>query len=318
MKTGVGASHAKTILLGEHSVVYGKPAIAFPILSLGLKATATQSDNGNYLDTPFHSGPVAEIGTGDESLEQLLAETALRNIMSWIGPASSDRAISVKVEGLIPPARGLGSSAAVAGAVIKSVANLHGLSLTSEEQFELVQSVERVAHGTPSGLDAYATSTDVPIWFEKGRAKPLRAKKNPALLVADTGIPGHTVEAVSNVRSKRNANTKEVDELFDKIADLTVQGGSSLEAGEFRQLGSLMNQNHAILRDLGVSNDPLENLVATALEAGAIGAKLTGGGLGGCIVVLGESEDTLTEIATSLIGAGANKVWNVNQAEGNF
>lgn len=309
MIKGLGVSHAKTILLGEHSVVYGNPAIAFPIMGLTLKAKAEHAEGENWLSTPFHEGVVLPKAMAGETLEQRLAETALRNVLKWF--AADDKNIQVNVSGLIPPARGLGSSAAVAVAIIRAVADLYGAELSDVEQFNLVQSVEKVAHGTPSGLDAHATSTRVPIWFENGQVKPLKLLTKPALLVADTGVPGHTAEAVSIVRKKRQENFQQVTKDFDKIAELTYEAGASLEDGDFENLGQLMTYNHRILQTLGVSNNKLDRLVDDSLRGGALGAKLTGGGLGGCIVVLGKNSESLPALKENLFAAGAKTVWDV-------
>lgn len=305
----MGVSHAKTILLGEHSVVYGNPAIAFPIMGLTLKAKAEYAEGANWLSTPFHEGVVLPKAMAGESLEQRLAETALRNVLNWF--SADEKNIQVNVRGLIPPARGLGSSAAVAVAIIRAVADLYGAELSDVEQFNLVQSVEKVAHGTPSGLDAHATSRSVPIWFENGQVKPLKLLEKPALLVADTGVPGHTSEAVSIVRKKRQENFQQVTREFDKIAELTYKAGASLENGDFENLGQMMSHNHRILQSLGVSNKKLDRLVEDALRGGALGAKLTGGGLGGCIVILGKSTESLPDLKENLLAAGAKTVWDV-------
>lgn len=313
MVKGVGASHAKTILLGEHSVVYGRPAIAFPIRSLSLRATATFTDDENYLATPFHSGSVADQPRGNDPLEKKLAETAFRNATQQLQLTA--RKMNVSVDGYIPPARGLGSSAAVAGAIIKAIADLHKKKLSPAEQFELIQSVERVAHGTPSGLDVYATSTEVPIWFQNGSAKPLQVLRDPPLLIADTGLSGHTAEAVAIVRSKLEKKPGQVQKLFDDIASLTEEAGSALTRAEFETLGELMNKNHEILQYLGVSDHRLETLITAARNAGAAGAKLTGGGLGGCIVVLARHEGDLKNLSEQLVLAGAKNVWLANGAD---
>src|SRR5690625_1100584 len=163
-RTGRGGSHAKAILSGEHAVVYGLPAIAFPVHSLRLQATATIGGDSWVLSTPYHTAVVRRTHQHQQGMVRVLAETALTNTLDYLG--SAPRGISVNVTGEIPPARGLGSSAAVAAAIATAVASAHGVILTGDDHFELVQSVERVAHGTPSGLDARATIATGPIWFQ--------------------------------------------------------------------------------------------------------------------------------------------------------
>lgn len=304
-----GTTHAKVIVLGEHSVVYGNPAIAFPVHSLQLHAEARLGGTGLNVVTPFHEPREEREET--LALERQLSETAVTNTLEFLGVRPTG--IEVSVTGMIPPARGLGSSAAVAGAIAQAVARVYGRELTRDERFELVQSVERVAHGTPSGLDAYATTEQGPIWFERGVAKPLRVLSQPRLLVADTGIVGHTSEAVRRVRELRESSRSAVDALLDEAAQLAADAGHDLATGDLVALGLKMNRNHAILSELGVSADPLETLVSASRQAGALGAKLTGGGLGGCMVALVDSEAAEQSVSEAMLAAGAKHVWPVHK-----
>lgn len=309
---GVGQSHAKVILLGEHAVVYGKPAIAFPVHTLRLDASAELSGDGWRVETPFHQGHVRPEAEPTDELERLLSVTALRNTLDFLGERPAG--ISVLVKGFIPPARGLGSSAAVAGAIAQAVAGAYGHTLTRQELFELIQSVERVAHGTPSGLDAYATTEPAPVWFEQGAAHPLQLSAWPRLLVADTGVTGRTSEAVSRVRERYERTQAVVEGLLDEAATLTHGAEHDLRVGDHEALGEKMNRNHVILRELGVSSRALDTLVESATRAGALGAKLTGGGMGGCMIALVDSE-TESQVRASVIAAGARDVWAVPDLE---
>lgn len=309
----LGFAHAKSILVGEHAVVYGKPAIAFPVHSLPLVAQATTNSHGFFLRTPYHSGEMQAEHSSSDSLERSLADTALRNTLDFL--ESDLPGLTVTITGMIPPARGLGSSAAVAGAIAQSVARLHGRDLSELERFQLVQSVERVAHGTPSGLDAHATTASGPIWFENGVITPLQVKRSPHLLVADTGITGHTSQAVAQVRSYYDLEPQKVSSILDEIAAITHSARFDLASDNMEGLGVTMTQNHRLLSELGVTHEALDNLVTVATRSGALGAKLTGGGLGGCIVALAESKEDMTRVQHALLDAGATAVWPVIQAE---
>lgn len=307
---GYGRTHAKMILLGEHSVVYGKPAIAFPVHSLHLRAEAEFRGRGWQLITPFYAGEVTKEPEGSQPLERILAETAVRNTLRLLGSEPTN--LHVTVTGYIPPARGLGSSAAVAGAISLAVARLHGVELSSEQRFHLVQSVERVAHGTPSGLDAYATTRGTPIWFHEGIATPLALDTVPRLLVADTGIQGHTAEAVSKVRRRFESDEAAVTDLLTDAERIAREGRDALQLGQISELGSLMNEAHAVLNALGVGDRRLDVLVEAALRAGAAGAKLTGGGMGGCMIALAPDAHTEMQLVQALTQVGATAVWPVH------
>ncbi|PFG31571.1 mevalonate kinase [Paramicrobacterium agarici] len=308
-----GSAHAKTILLGEHAVVYGRPAIAFPVTSLTLVAHARSTDGGLSLDTPYHHGAVA----GDDSLssprEERLAEAALRHTLDHLG--RQHHGVDVTVTGRIPAARGLGSSAAVASAIASAVARLEGVWLSYEERFELVQFVERIAHGTPSGLDAHATMAEGPIIFERGTARPLPHKGVPPLVVADTGVAGHTAAAVAGVRARRERDASGVDARLDAIAALVEGALDELRSRDYVGLGERMNACHSILSELGVSSPELDALVSAARNAGALGAKLTGGGQGGCIIALAPRATDVPELVAALSAAGATGAWPVTDKE---
>ncbi|WP_437584690.1 mevalonate kinase [Paramicrobacterium sp. CJ85] len=311
-RTAEGSAHAKTILLGEHAVVYGRPAIAFPVASLTLHAEASSIPAGLTLDTLYQTGAV--VADGDtNTLKERLAEIALRRTLDHLG-LPHDR-VAVRVTGSIPAARGLGSSAAVAHAVAVAVARLNEADLTPAQQFAIVQDVERVAHGTPSGLDARATMADGPIWFDHGEASPLASEGVAGLVVADTGAPGRTSTAVAEVRRRREQNPQAVDSAFDEIAQLTRDARADLRDGDTATLGARMNVCHGILSELGVSSSDLDRLVQAARDAGAVGAKLTGGGQGGCIIALAPSDAEVPALAQALADAGARGVWPVSARE---
>lgn len=313
---GHGQTHAKVILFGEHSVVYGKPAIAFPVRSLKLDAYAYQTQGDWSIRTPYFEGLVAPSDARGEDisgLERTLSEIALMNTLRILG--KNPPGIRVEVSGLVPPARGLGSSAAAAGAIARAVTALYGVKLTGEEMFHLVQSVETVAHGTPSGLDAYATTASGPIWFTRGKAESLEIMRSPRLLIADTGEPGHTAEAVRGVRERYEKQEHETVELLDEMAWIAQQAKIDLATGNIGPLGTAMLRNHEILNQLGVGTGGLDHLTRAATNAGALGAKLTGGGLGGCIVALVEDRQAEQRVKTALINAGARDVWRVHGEE---
>ncbi|MDU1123139.1 MAG: mevalonate kinase, partial [Dermabacter sp.] len=247
-----------------------------------------------------------------EEAEDELAQSALRTILSHVGekPGRAE----VTVEGSIPTARGLGSSAAMASAIAVAVARLYGHELTSEERFELVQFVERIAHGTPSGLDAYQTMADGPLWFQAGKAEPLELAHAPALVVADTGLPGHTLDAVRGIRERRERDPRLVDLALETIASLAHTTREALRIGDMSSVGRAMNDCQEILTELGVSHSRLEHLVGAARDAGALGAKLTGGGLGGCIIALAPSHGAVPALSRALSAAGAKNVWSINPA----
>lgn len=301
LRTGTGTAHGKSILIGEHSVVYGAPAIAFPLHDLEVRVTLTVSDRP-VIKSAVYNGPVA---TAPNRLRPPL--TALREAAKWFELDASK--ISLEIDSPIPVERGLGSSAAVSTAIVRAAAALSGKELTELERFNLVQHAERVAHGTSSGLDAHAVAALTPLLFRAGVPKPLRTKTEVTVVIADTGTPGKTSMAVGGVRAMRENDTQLIDSLIAQLAELTAAAETALGAGELEELGHVLSQAHRVLHELGVTSGELNRLVYAAEKAGALGAKMTGGGLGGCVIALAHDQADATRIAAALAAAGATHTW---------
>ena len=294
----------KIILLGEHAVVYGRPALAVPVRQV--KACA-------------HLVPAA---AGGEN--QILLEAPVLGFSLWLHEAPPDHplaaictaaldalrpppfpALRLTVESTIPIASGLGSSAAVSVAVARALNERFGGSLTTAEISELAYQVEVIHHGTPSGIDNTVIAFDRPVFFIRGQSpEPLSIGAPFHLVIGDTGIPAPTAHAVGLVRQRWQADPAALDSAFDSIAALVVQARLAVVEGDFARLGSCMNSDHALLVELGVSSPELDRLVQAAGRAGALGAKMSGGGLGGNMVAL-VAPDRIEAVTRTLEQAGA-------------
>lgn len=299
--SGVGTAHGKSILIGEHSVVYGAPAIAFPLHDLEVEVTLSYSDNP-MITSEVYTGPVA---SAPNRLRPPL--TALREAAKWFELDASR--LSMAIKSPIPVERGLGSSAAVSTAIVRAAAALAGKHLTELERFNLVQHAERIAHGTSSGLDAHAVAALTPLLFRAGVPKPLRSKTEVTVVIADTGTPGKTSMAVGGVRAMRENDTQLIDSLVGQLAELTTIAEQALITGNLSALGSALSGAHRVLNELGVTSGDLNRLVVAAETAGALGAKMTGGGLGGCAIALVKDQADAARIAAALETAGAIRTW---------
>lgn len=299
---GLGRAHAKAILLGEHAVLYGAPAIALPVMELVAEARVTATDGAVQISSELHTG---EAGTAPVHLRPLL--TAVGASLERLCP--SGVGVTLRLTSDIPHGRGLGSSAAVAAAVARAVADLSGRQLLPETLHEIVQEAERVAHGNPSGLDARTVVSGSAIRFKAGVVSPLEIGRALTFVLADSGASGSTVEAVGGVRTRRLADPVGTDALIEGLAELTEAARADLAVGDTSALGARMDEAHSLLSLLGVSTPALDALVASARRAGAPGAKLTGGGLGGCILALAASREAAAQLADSLRSAGAVNTW---------
>ncbi|WP_449277243.1 mevalonate kinase [Leucobacter sp. GX24907] len=300
---GTGLAHAKAILFGEHAVVYGAPAIAVPLhgLEVQVEMHATP-DAETRIESELFAGSAA---AAPALMGPVVA--AARAALEMTGDA--DEHVQLRIRSAIPHGRGLGSSAAVAAAVARAVADQHGVSLSSEALHRIVQRAESVAHGNPSGIDARAVAATGPIRFQSGEVSAVSVGAPLTFVIADSGASGCTAEAVAGVRDLRSFDPGLVDDLIEQLSELTEASLDDLAAGSAEALGARMVEAHRLLGRLGVSTVDLDVLVAAATGAGAYGAKLTGGGLGGCVLALAPSADDAERISLALRTAGAARTW---------
>jgi mevalonate kinase len=303
--TTTASAPGKIILVGEHAVVYGRPAIAVPVGEV--KATAT------IMDMPPGSG--CTLTAPDVGLQlRLTAALAsqplaliVRLALLRLGlPLDPDWQITV--HSTIPIASGLGSGAALSAALVRVVYAHAGQPATPALVSELVFESERFYHGTPSGIDNTVIAYGLPIWFVKGAAPvPFRPKVPLTLVIADSGIAAPTKETVAEVRRGWLADPARYEACFDAIAALTQAARLAIEQGALATVGHLFNENQARLVQLGVSSPPLKRLIEAAHAVGALGAKLSGGGRGGNVIALVQPE-TVEAVRRALLAAGAKHV----------
>ncbi|MGX6977861.1 mevalonate kinase [Vagococcus elongatus] len=302
MTQGIGYAHGKIILMGEHAVVYGEPAVAIPFPAVKIKATVEKNQGKTSIDCLFYKGLVDEMPELLESLHKAI-DISLQKIKKndWL---------TIKIESTIPAERGMGSSAAVAVAVTRAIFDYYDCSLTDEQLLEIVNEAEKIAHGNPSGLDALMTSSHVPYYYIKNQElSPFDLNLHGVLVVGDTGITGKTKEAVQDVADKVKHSPETYGADIRALGQLARESLYFLENDLPEELGKHMSAVHKLLRDLGVSSKELEQLITAALSAGALGAKLTGGGRGGCMIALGKDKKHGIDIAQSLANAGAAETW---------
>lgn len=311
VKQALGRATGKIILMGEHAVVHGEPAIALPFAAVDIVSLVTEIQGDLSVQCAFYDGLVHEMPKIYESLKHAIRFSLYRLGLPQNPP------IHIEITSSIPAERGMGSSAAVAVAIARSLFNFYQKPLSKEELWDIVQSSETIAHGNPSGVDATTISREQPVFYIKDQPiEVMEFTLSAYLVVADTGEMGHTLEAVRHVEDWFQVeNTGSADLPFSpqghiaELGNLTRQAKEAMLSNQPSLLGKLMNQAHEYLADLGVSNGNLDNLVALAREAGALGAKLTGGGRGGCMIALAPDRLAAEELAKSLEGAGAKQTW---------
>ncbi|MGP5624815.1 mevalonate kinase [Brachybacterium alimentarium] len=310
VREGVGSAHAKAILLGEHSAVFGAPAIVLPVHELTARARLTIPDpagepDGSTLRCALYDGPVRSAPEGTAPV-----------VLGWqyaaerVGLQDAGGRLSITSD--IPIRRGLGSSAAVSAALVDAVADAAGRDLALDDRMQLIADAEAVAHGRASGIDAAAVLAQAPIRVERGTPTTLPLGSGQMhFVIADTGVAGMTATAVGGVQELHRTRPAYVDTLVGRLAALTDEAAAALAADDVAALGGAMDDAHSALQSLGVSSERLDHLVEAARGAGAAGAKMTGGGLGGCLIVLSATADT-TDLERTLAEAGATGTWTTS------
>lgn len=344
-RSGYGETCAKVILFGEHSVVYGYSAIALPLKNLRMRATVTgrdlageenavcetcetcetsetcetcaeipesadstiplNSDSRITLSCLDFNGKLSEVPTRFSSVR-----TAIHAALEFAGRVGDS--LHVVTESNFPPERGLGSSAASAGAVIRAILDYYKIRASENEIFALTQSAERVAHGRPSGLDATATSASWPVRFSSGEFSRMEINMRAWLILADSGCKGMTRVTVDALRARMDEQPDAVKNKLDELGAIANQAAYDLALGRAADMGARMTRAHRILADLGVSTPQLDKFVRSALDHGALGAKLTGGGGGGCVIALADTEAAAERVSAALREAGACGTWIVD------
>ena len=277
----------KIILFGEHAVVYGRPALAVPITQVHADVDISDSARpGIWIDAPdvnLH----AELNAlpSDHPIASVI------NNLFFLLRVSPFPNLEIKISATIPVASGLGSGAAVTVALTRALASHLGHSMSDEEVNAFTYEIEKIHHGTPSGIDNTVVTYAQPVYFIKGQPIEILTVGQPfTILIADTGIPAPTKESVGDVKKLWEADKMKWESIFDHIGEIARKARTSVERGTWEALGKLMNENHALLQELTVSSPELDRLVETAHHAGALGAKLSGGGRGGNMIALVEPE----------------------------
>ena len=296
----------KIILFGEHAVVYKRPALAMPVTQVHADVDVSDSSRaGIWIDAP-------NVNLRAE-LNSLPSDHPLASVITplWLSPhvhrtwGETEGGLDIKITSTIPVASGLGSGAAVSVALIRALAaHLHH-AMSDEQVNAFAYEIEKIHHGTPSGIDNTVITYAKPVYFVKGQPIETFVVGSPfTIVIGDTGISAQTKESVGDVRKLWESDKTKWEKVFDEIGDVAKQARDFIETGKIKELGGLMNQNHALLQELTVSSPELDNLASTAREAGAFGAKMSGGGRGGNMIAL-VAPDVAETVSRSLREAGA-------------
>jgi mevalonate kinase len=273
----VGFGAGKVILLGEHSVVYGHPALAGPlsygVTARGHKARKCQLELPKTLTRP----------------QKALLTGAFQRAAKLCGSPG----VKVSMESELPLSMGLGSSAALSVACARVLLKAAGKADSAKEVARLAQEMEQQFHGTPSGVDHTTSAREQLILYKRtpgqssGKAREVKSPRPLKLLVVLAGERSPTKKTVAALRERQARWPARYTRLFQQIGTVATEGAKAVEEGDLEALGDAMNVNQGLLSALGLSSPPLEDMVYRLRAMGALGAKLTGaGGDGGAVIGL--------------------------------
>lgn len=299
----IGKSHAKIILMGEHSAVYGEPAVVLPISNVGMTVTIKPTLNNRILQCKYFIGSIEKAPSNMLGTQRLIQSLLTRF-------HQTNATFSMQIESTIPSERGMGSSAATAVAVTRALYKYFKQPLTHTQLLKDANIEEKITHGNPSGMDAATTAASQPVWFTKGQ--PIQSTSinlDGELVIADSGVKGQTDIAVNSVHEKVVNDPTFGKTHIQGLGRLAKDAKQRLANNQIVQLGQDMSNAQYHLAKLGVSCDPLDNLIHTAKANGAYGAKLTGSGLGGCMIALVKDDAQAKKVSKALLKAGAVDTW---------
>ncbi len=315
---GKGSGFGKTILFGEHFVVHGVAGIASAVDSVADAEVKIVQNGINITDERTGAKGYAE----KKKLQQL---ESIERMLIAMNMDSKKVAIDIWLGGDLPGFSGLGASAASSVAIARAIAQEFKLDLSDEKINNIAYEAEKAYAGNPSGIDNTTATFGGLIWFKKNlitglnEIEQLKISEPVEIVIANTGIVANTKAMVAGVAQRKEKNPQKYDVIFKQAEELAIKGKLALQLFDLRKVGLLMNENHHLLQEIEVSSKELDFLVELAIKKGAIGAKMTGGGGGGCILALTPGKVLQEKVARAIENEG-NEVLRtkigVNRVEG--
>jgi mevalonate kinase len=299
---GKGSGYGKVILFGEHFVVHGVPGIVSAIDSTTDAEVKKASKGINIRDERKTAKGYSE----EKRLQQLESIDRMLKAMG-IDPKI---ALDIWVGGTLPGFSGLGASAASSVAIARAIAQELGMKVVDEKINQVAFEGEKAYAGNPSGIDNTAATYGGLMWFKKNLdggqdlVERLSIEAPVEIVIGSTGKVANTKAMVEGVEERKRKTPKKYNAAFKRAEELAYEGKAALESYDLKKIGELMNENHQLLQEIEVSSKELNLLVDVACKHGAFGAKLTGGGGGGCMVALTPGKELQDKVANAIKSLG--------------
>jgi len=300
---GKGSGFGKTILFGEHFVVHGVPGIASAVDSAAEAKVKKAAKGINVTDERSGAKGYAE----KKKLQQL---ESIERMLAAMGMDTKKVSIDIWLGGNLPGFSGLGASAASSVAIARAIAEEFSLDLSDERINDVAYEAEKAYAGNPSGIDNTAATFGGLIWFEKNltggsnKIEQLSIREPVEIVIGNTGIVANTKAMVAGVGERKKQNPEKYGAVFGQAEKLAYEGRKALEEFDLREVGELMDENHRLLQEIEVSCKELDYLVDLARKRGAFGAKMTGGGGGGCMLALTPGKELQEKVAAAMEAEG--------------
>jgi mevalonate kinase len=295
--SGEGIGFGKTILFNEHFVVYGVPAI---VSAIG-KYTIAKVEEINSSGWKLNDNRKATPRYKEDKIDQ--QKDSINRILKKMKIDTNGKGIEITLEGNLYCASGIGASAASCVAIARAIDEHFNMELTDEQINDIAYEGEKGYHGTPSGIDNTASTFGGLIWFQKGDEVVMEKMsiQNPIkIVIGNTGKVANTTAAVAGVRQRKDQFPDKYQRIFNRAENIAYLAKDALIDEDYNELGKLMNENHKLLQQIEVSSRELDFLVKLSRDQGALGAKLTGGGLGGNMIALTPGRDLQDDVVNAI------------------